>query len=836
MERLPIDEHLDRLAALLARDGVLVLVAEPGAGKTTRVPPGLVDRGVAGNGQVIVLQPRRVAARAAARRVSEERGSELGGFAGYSVRFESRLSRSTRVRFVTEGILVRELQGDPELARASIVILDEFHERSIHADLALALCAEVRRSLRPDLKLVVMSATLDAEPIAAFLGAEVVRVPGRLHPLTIEQVERVDDLPLPSRVADGVKRMLAATDGDVLAFLPGVGEIRRTEEALGGLRDVLVLPLYGDQKAEEQDRVFARAAQGPRRKVVLATNVAETSLTVPGVTAVVDSGLARVLAHDPNVGLDRLELKPISRASATQRAGRAGRVAPGRVLQLWTRADASKMRDRELPEIARVDLAPTVLELAVWGVRDPRAFAWFEKPDDAALERASELLVHLGALDPKSRAPTAIARAMAELPCPPRLARRLVASAELGAIEDGALFAALLSERDLFAARRGARHASVGPSDLFARRDALFGRGGDVDRNLVRTIERTADELARATRRLFPRSPEHAPSEEELLRTIFAGYVDRVAKRRANKADEAVMVGGRGVVLGEESVVRDHELFVVIDADLGRRGQASARVRQASAIERAWLDEVAGGALHEVRETRFDEAKGRAYAVRRVLYEDLAIEESETGAPEPAEAARRLLAFAREHPERALDLGGEVGAFLARVRSLREWLPELGLAPHDVADLIEALAPWCEDKTSVDELRRVPLLDVLRSRLSREQTRALAEQAPEALDLPSGSRRRLEYEPGKPPVLAVRLQELFGQADTPTVARGRVRVLLHLLAPNQRVVQVTQDLASFWNTTYVQVRKDLRARYPKHSWPEDPWTATPTARAKRRGT
>ncbi|MCK6447563.1 MAG: ATP-dependent helicase HrpB [Planctomycetes bacterium] len=835
VERLPIDEHLDAIRARLVRDGALVLVAEPGAGKTTRVPPALVDGGVAGSdrgaGQVVVLEPRRVAARAAARRVSEERGTELGGFAGYSVRFDSRTSRATRVRFVTEGLLVRELQHDPELARASVVVLDEFHERSIHADLALALVAEVRRSLRPDLKIVVMSATLDAEPIAAFLGAEVVRVPGRLHPLAIEQVERFDDRPLFVRVTDGVKRMLDATDGDVLAFLPGVGEIRRAEAELASLRNVLVLPLFGDQRPEEQDRIFAPS---DCRKVVLATNVAETSLTVPGVTAVVDSGVARILAHDPDVGLDRLELKPISRASATQRAGRAGRIAPGRVLQLWTRADASKMRERELPEIARVDLAPTVLELAVWGVRDPRTFGWFERPDDAALERASELLVRLGALDPGTHAPTAIGRAMAELPCAPRLARMLVAAAELGCIAEGALFAALLSERDLFASRRREKHRSVGPSDLFARRDAWLHRDGDLDRNLVRAIERSADDLARATQRLFPGSRDRDASDDELLRVVFAGFVDRVARRRATKPDEALMVGGRGLVFGPESVVRDDELFVVLDADLGRRGQANATIRQASAIRREWLVEVAGGALHESRETRFDDVKGRAYGVRRVVYEDLALEESETGAPEPAAATRALLEFAREHPERVLDLQGDGGQLLARLRSLREWLPELGLSPHDTADVLAALEPWCDGKTSVEELRRVPLGDVLRSRLTREQARSLDEHAPEALDLPSGTRRRLEYEPGKPPVLAVRLQELFGLADTPTVARGRVKVLLHLLAPNQRVVQVTQDLSSFWNTTYQQVRKDLRARYPKHSWPEDPWTATPTSRTVRR--
>ncbi len=836
MESLPIDAHLEELCATLSRDGALVLVAEPGAGKTTRLPAALLERGVAGGGQVVVLEPRRVAARAAARRVAYERDWELGGRVGYQVRFDSRVSRSTRLRFVTEGILTRELQGDPELASASIVVLDEFHERSIHADLALALLAEVRRSLRPDLRLVVMSATLAAEPIARFLGnAPIVRVPGRTFPLEIEELSIADDSPIAIRAATGVRRAIASTSGDVLAILPGVGEILRTADELASFareRDLVVLPLYGDLSAEEQDRALRSS---DRRRVILATNVAETSLTVPGVTAVVDTGLVRVLVHDPNVGLDRLELRPISRASATQRAGRAGRVGPGRVLQLWTRIDALKMPERELPEIARVDLAPTLLELAVWGVRDARSFGWFEAPDDASIERATELLIELGAIDPSTRAPTAIGRAMADLPCHPRLARMLVEAAKLGVLADGALLAALLSERDLFAARRGEAHQSVGPSDLLARRDALLERSGNFDRGLVRAIERTADQLERAAERSVRSAKRAEASDETLLRVIFAGYVDRVAKRRAPKGDEARMVGGRGLVFAQESVVRDAELFVVIDADLGRRGaDARARVRQASAIDRGWLADVAGGMLREVRETRFDELRGRAFGVKSLMYRDLAIEEGETGAPEPAEATRLLFEFARAHPERAIDLSGDVGRTIARLRSLANWMPELALPSHDELDLVGALESWSDGLSSVDELRALPLGDVVRSRLTREQARALDEFAPDALPLPSGNQRRLEYEPGKPPVLAVRLQELFGLADTPTVARGRVRVLLHLLAPNQRVVQVTQDLSSFWNTTYAQVRKDLRARYPKHSWPEDPWTAQPTSRTTRR--
>ena len=836
---LPIDDFLPEICRSVREAGVLALVAEPGAGKTTRVPPALVDSGVLGSGRLIVLQPRRVAARQAARRISAERGQAVGAFAGYRVRFESRTGRETRIEVVTEGILTRMLQSDPGLARAAGVVLDEFHERSLHADLALALLAQVRASLRPDLKLVVMSATLESEAVAEFLGAPVLRVPGRVHPLEIEYSGSDAREPTEKRVARGVRRALAREGGDVLVFLPGVGEIRRASRELEPVareRDLELLELYGDQRPEVQDRVFT---PGARRRVLLATNVAETSITVPGVDCVVDSGLARSASHDAGRGVDRLELKRISKASAAQRAGRAGRLGPGRVVRLWTEAEETGMREHELPEVRRVDLTGCVLELHVWGERDLSAFAWFEAPDRAAVVRAEELLVRLGALTPGDLAPTELGRALAGIPAHPRLARILFACFEIGALEQGALFCALLSERDVLRRSPHGRESRLptGPSDLLARRDLIDGRASslELDRGAARAVERTRAQLERIAARAFGDAPSApAPvSDDQLLHAVFTGFPDRLAVRSRAGGSEGRMVGGTGVVLAPESAVREEPLFCVLECELGRRGERSrARVRQASAVRPEWLEAVPGEALHLEEDTRLEGQ--RVVRVRRKLYEDLLLEEVELGRPDEAPATRLLLEAARREGGRALGRTPAALSLLARVRSLAAWMSELDLPPLEDADLIDLIEPWCAGKTRLAELRSIPLVDVVRSHLSREQLRALETHAPETLTMPSGTRRRLAYDPPNPPVLAVRLQELFGLRTTPTVAAGRVPVLLHLLGPNMRVVQITQDLESFWNNTYPEVRKDLRGRYPKHSWPEDPWSAKPTARTKRR--
>jgi ATP-dependent helicase HrpB len=834
---LPIDEVLPGLLAALRRGPSAVLVAPTGAGKTTRVPPALLAAGI-GGGQIVMLEPRRIAARAAARRMAQEGGWTLGEEVGYQVRFERKSGPATKILVVTEGILVQRLQSDPFLEGVGAVIFDEIHERSLATDLSLAMARRVQREVRPDLRLLAMSATVDPGPIAAFLGDEggapTLESRGRLHPVDILYIERPDDRPLPAQAAAAVRRVLGETAGDVLVFLPGVAEIQRTAEALAGLaaeRDLAVLPLYGDLPAERQDEVLRPLS---RRKVVLATNVAETSITIDGVTAVVDSGLVRRLRFDPATGLDRLELGKVSRASADQRAGRAGRQAPGVCLRLWPAYEHPALPERETPEIARVDLAGPALQLLAWGESDLGAFGWFEPPSPESLAAAVQLLRRLGAVD--DQGVTSLGTTMARLPVHPRLGRLLLAGHAAGRTREAALLAALLSERDPFP--RGARGA--GPrrssrSDLLDRLDALEGfarrdsdEGERLNAGAARFVLRARDQLADMAKRELGGGARRSEGDEPLLRALLAAYPDRVARRREPRSPRGVMMGGRGVRLAEESAVLDAELFLCVELAAG----AEALVRQASAVEPGWLP---ADRLRTAVELDFDESRERVAAWKRTRYEDLVIAEAEVPPPDAAETARVLAEAAADRLDRALALDDpEVAAFLARVRSLADWRPELTLprfTDGEIRDLLPALAAG---RKSFAELRRAPLLDALQGALSHEQREALRREAPERLEVPSGSHVRLTYEPGKPPVLAARIQELFGLAETPRVAAGRVAVLLHLLAPNGRPQQVTHDLRSFWENTYPQVRKELAGRYPKHSWPLDPWNARPERRPGRR--
>ncbi|HEX9736545.1 MAG TPA: ATP-dependent helicase HrpB [Thermoanaerobaculia bacterium] len=834
MRPLPIDDVLPEILGALATNAALVLRAPTGAGKTTRVPPALLDAGLAGGRRVVMLEPRRVAARAAARRMAEERGTPLGEDVGYQIRFERRYGKSTRVLVVTEGVLVQLLQHDPFLEDAGALVFDEFHERNLASDLSLAMARRVQRDARPDLKLVVMSATLDPAPVAAYLGGcPVVESAGRLHPVTVRYLERPDPRRPEQVVAAGVRRLLGETPGDVLVFLPGVGEIRRTANALEPLaaeRGLAVMPLYGDLPSEEQDAVLV---SGPRRKGVLATNVAETSITIDGVTGVVDSGLVRVLRFDPASGLDRLELTRASRVSAEQRAGRAGRQQPGVCLRLWTEHDDRSLPARDVPEIRRVDLAGPLLELLAWGERDVAAFEWFEAPEPAAVERALALLRVLGAVDESGL--TATGRRMASLPVHPRLARLVLAGHDAGVRGRAAMLAALVSERDLVTrSTEGPPEAAhVSSSDLLDRLHALddFVRAGygetalgPIHRGRARQVLRAGRDLERLAERALGRQDE-TEDDDGLLRALLAAYPDRLARRRENGSPRGVMVGGRGVRLADASAVRRHELFLCVDLDARRE----ALVRQASGVEREWLP---AESLKATDDVDFDGERG--VGRRRTRYLDLVLDEREI-APTPEAASRALATAAADDLDRALDLGrGEVASFLARARSLAEWMPELGLPRFTDAELATLLPVLCAGKRSFAELRRTPLVETLKGVLGYEQLAALERHAPERLEVPSGSRIRLVYEPGRPPVLAARIQELFGLRETPRVAAGRVAVMVHLLAPNGRPQQVTQDLESFWASTYPQVRKELQGRYPKHAWPADPWTATPEKRPRRR--
>ena len=806
-----------------------MLIAPTGAGKTTRVPPALRAAGIGGGRRIVMLEPRRIAARAAARRMAEENGWALGGEVGYQIRFERRAGPETRILVVTEGILVQMLQSDPFLEEAGVVVFDELHERNLQTDLSLAMARRVQREVRTDLKLVAMSATLDAGPVAAFLGdCPTIESRGRLHPIEISYLERTDERPLAARIAAGVRQALDATAGDVLVFLPGVGEIQRSAEALAGLaaeRNLAVLPLYGDLPAERQDEVLRRL---DRRKVVLATNVAETSITLDGVTAVVDSGLVRRLRFDAATGLDRLELGRISRASADQRAGRAGRQAPGICLRLWPAYEHATLAERESPEIARVDLAAPALQLLAWGERDLAAFGWFEAPAPEILAAALSLLRRLGAVD--DHGVTSLGRTLARFPVHPRLARLLIEGHRAGRAREAALLAALLSERDpLPRGERGTGPRRASRSDLLDRLDALE----TLNVGAARFVFKARDQLAEIVEREMGRAEQQRQQgENALLRALLAAYPDRVARRREPGSPRGVMVGGRGVRLAEESAVLDAELFLCVDLDAGRSGPfAEALVRKASAVEPEWL---AAERLSTTVDLELDEERERVAAWKRTRYEDLVIAETEIPAPDASETAKVLVQAAAERLDRALSLEDpDVASFLARVRSLAEWVPELGL-PRFTDDEIRALLPaLAAGRKSFAELRRAPLLDALQGMLSYAQLEAVRREAPERLEVPSGSRVKILYEPGKPPVLAARIQELFGLAETPRLAGGRVPVLLHLLAPNGRPQQVTQDLRSFWENTYPQVRKELQGRYPKHAWPADPWSAIPQRRPGR---
>jgi ATP-dependent helicase HrpB len=780
-EALPIDGQLGAVRAALAAARAAVLVAPPGSGKTTRVPPALVP-----DGPVFLLQPRRVAARSIARRIADEQGWRLGGEVGWQVRFEHRYGPDTRLLVATEGILTRRLQSDPLLSGFRTIVLDEFHERSLHADLALAFARQAFRA-RDDLRLLVMSATLDPGPVARFLGDCPV-VEGDLRPYPVET--RYEPGLRPS---DALREVLARPGGHVLCFLPGAPEIRRVQaELLGRVGDAVVRPLHGTLGAEEQDLALAPSRS---RKVILATNVAETSLTVEGVTDVVDSGLQKVLRYDAERGLDRLVLERIGADSAEQRAGRAGRTGPGRALRLWDARD--RLRARREPEIERVDLAGPALEVLAWGGQ-PASFEWFEAPPADRLQRALELLSRLGAVE--SGRLTALGEAMHRLPVHPRLACVLLSAA---GHPRAAAACAMLAE----GWRSAVGEAETTDSDVLSALD----RWSEAPPS-VKAVARELGELARVE----PRERASPPDDATLRRALLAGFPDRVARRREPGSPRLVLASGVGAVLARESGVREAELLLALEVTAGAAGAGRATaegaaageplVRVASRVEREWLSGV-------VRETchRFDEESGSVRAFARERYERIVLAENAVPS-DPAEAGR-LLAEVLE----SRGLGPSAERLGRRLRFA-------GLE----ADLHGVALAACRGRTSL------PSFDAPEQWLDPATRAAVDRLAPQRLQLPSGRTAMLDYLEDGSLAAAVKLQELFGLGETPRLGPRRVPVTFALLAPNGRPVQTTRDLGSFWRTTYLQVRKELRGRYPRHPWPEDPWSAEPTHRAKKR--
>lgn len=840
---LPIDPLLPELCARLRSAASLVLKAPPGAGKTTRVPPALLDGKVLEERELIVLEPRRIAARSAARRMAFERGEAVGQTIGYRVRFDEQITHKTRVVVMTEGILLRRLQQDPFLERVGGVVFDEFHERRLDSDLALAMCSRVQQTVRPDLKLIVMSATLDPAPIAAYLGnCPKLESPGRQYPVDIKYAGRPPKQKIGEYVAGAVLDTLPKTPGDLLVFLPGVGEIRQTQRELEqrAIRDALIMPLYGDLPAEEQDRVLAPARQ---RKIVLATNVAETSVTIEGITAVIDSGLARQMQFDPEVGLDRLELGPVSKASADQRAGRAGRTQAGMCLRLWDEVSHRHRPEYETAEVRRVDLSGPVLQLKAWGEADVRSFPWYEAPDPAALDHAEKLLERLGAL--REGHITPLGEQMVQLPVQPRLARLIVEGNKLGHSSLLCLLAAYLSERDPFfqpetrspITGRGPEAAHRSSSDvtdrLFALREFLQeGRKehfcGSVNIGAARNIAAVAQQLSRQVQESFSKFRQPATSQDEELvisRALLAAYPDRLAKRREPGSPRALMVGGRGVKLGPRSAVTSAELFLCIDID---GAGSEALVRQASAIDREWLP---SELIRTVNELFFHPTQKQVVARKRVYWDDLILEEHPAEITDTSAAGQILFEAARKNWEAFFPKDDpQIQGLLNRIRCLSQWMPDAELPAFSQEELDELLEQVCHSCRSFADLKRADWLSLILSQLNYAQQQLLAKEAPEKLQVPSGSYITLTYEPDRPPVLAVRIQEVFGMQSTPRLAGGRVPVLMHLLAPNLRPQQITDDLASFWANTYEEVRKELRRRYPKHSWPDNPLEAPPQRR------
>jgi ATP-dependent helicase HrpB len=761
-----VDAILPEILESLKRSPNLVIEAPPGAGKTTRVPPALLELV---SGEVVVLEPRRIAARLAARRVAWEIDEPVGQTVGYQVRFEEVVSQRTRLRFVTEGVLTRRLLSDPALKGVAAVVLDEFHERHLDSDLALALLKRLQRT-RPELRIVVMSATLDTGHVADYLGGcPILRSEGRLFELAIRHLP-YSPKTLEAQVADALELLIAEEpSGDVLAFLPGAAEIRRAMRESQGLArsaGLLVLPLHGDLSPAEQDRAIAPAQQ---RKVILATNVAESSVTVEGVNAVIDSGLARIATYSQWTGLPTLHVGRVSKASATQRAGRAARTGPGRVLRLYSREDYLRRPEHDEPEIVRSDLSQLLLALRAMRIGD---IEWMDAPPAAAVQSAESLLDRLGATE-------AMVHKLARYPLHPRLSRILTAAMERG--EDGCIAAALLGS--------GARAEK---NDLLAAIDS------EQDYRTLQQIE----QLRRIARPA--RQREH--NDDALLMSVLAGFPDRVARRRAG--NQVLLSAGGSAEVGGEAP--RYEFMVAVDAE-DRKDKPLPLIRMAARIEPEWLIELFPDYVREKSGVEWNRLTERVEAVSALLYDELVIQESRGALPDP-EAAAELLA------QKALEAG--IDRFVDK-EAVDEFLARVAFAGFEAPDLAQALRDLCVGLRSFTELKNaatdlVPLLE------RKVTARRLDEIAPERIRLPNGRQTKVHYEPGKPPWIASRLQDFFGMRETPRIGPERTPVVVHLLAPNQRAVQTTADLAGFWERLYPQVRRELMRRYPRHSWPERP--------------
>ena len=838
MPALPIEDVLPVIRRALNAGPNALLAAHPGAGKTTHVPLALLESPWLSGRKLLLLEPRRLAARAAAHRMADQLHEAVGETIGYRMRLDTKIGPRTRLEVVTEGVLTRLLQEDPSLDAYGMVLFDEFHERSLQADLGLALCLEAQRLFRPDLRLLVMSATLNCGPVSELMGrAPLITCEGRLFPVETRYLDQPVTGRLDLAVVQHVRRSLACDDGSLLVFLPGMADIRRVERALLDSYlgpSVQIAPLHGELPHAMQDEAIRPAAPGSR-KIVLATSIAETSLTIDGVRVVIDAGWLRIPRFDPRSGLTRLETIRVTRDSAEQRRGRAGRLEPGVCYRLWTEKEQMSLAAHRPPEILEADLAPLMLDLAQWGAQSPDEFSWLTPPPPGAVAQAKELLIQLGAFSP-SGGLTEHGRHMAELPLHPRLAHMLINAIPLRLVDQACEIAALLSERDVL----------HGPSvdqktDVRARLDVLQGEydSGNqaVNRNALERVRRTAQLWRRQLKRLSEKTTGDGQDRSHATGLLLAlAYPDRIAQRRPGETASYRLVNGQGARFRRPDPLAMEPFLVIADLDGGAQW---ADIHLAAPITYEVIESLYHDQLLNEEVVDWDERSGAVRAVCRQRLGAMILSEEAVSSPDADKIKSTLLQGIHKAGLEVLSFSRLLQQWRARVMWLRR-IDDPRSAWPDLSDevllqtLEQWLGPYVANITTLDRVKRLDLTMPLHALLSHEQRRRLDRLAPTHITVPSGSCLPIDYEQASSPVLEVRLQEMFGCKDTPCVADGTIPLTLHLLSPAKRPVQVTQDLAGFWKRAYHDIRKELRGRYPKHHWPEDPLSAAPTAKAKRR--
>ena len=823
--QLPIDQFLPQIIKQLSENQSLVLTAAPGAGKTTRLPPKLIELSTK---QILVLEPRRVAALAAAERIATENNWQLGNEVGYQVRFENCSRPETRLLFITEALLSRKLIGDPELQNVGIVVIDEFHERSLHTDLALGLIYELQQLSRSDLKIVVMSATMDAKSISHFLGeAPIIEVPGKSFPLSLHSQNESQLLitgpQFIDRISKAVKSAATNSTGDVLVFLPGVGEIEKTFRELENWcqdHNLALHSLYGNMPLSEQRLVLKK---GAHKKIILSTNVAESALTIDGVSCVVDSGLARTVSMSLATSLPKIQVTRISKAAATQRAGRAARQGPGEALRLWNKLDELSMLEFDTAEVFKSDLAESLLLLARMGIRDFENFSWFEKPPDRRLQMAQIQLRNWGALTVDNGL-TAIGKKMSELPLHPRLARLMIEAEIQKCVSFASEICAILSEKDFFKS----------PLDSYATQSDLLMRWEYLDEYRKQDRFHSHLKLAHAIAKPFgPTTDASSFQVTSLAKLLLPAYSDLLCRRRKPGEPRALKVDGSGVKLSSNSCVKNSEFFVALQIMEGVNDN-EAMVNMASEIPVELIRQYYAPELKEESEVSFDEKTQRLMKTLVIKLNKMPLENSRAVPLSEREIEKYLPEVALAQWNWLIKETEELQPWLDRFHWFQQQPLEFEVPSFSREDRLDLLREACFGCRNLQDLKNKDLVYHFENRLSSQVQQVFHEQCPDVMLVPTGNKLRLKYFPDKNPTLEVRLQEIFGWNETPKIMFGKVPITLHLLGPNFRPLQVTQDLANFWRGAYQEIRKQLRARYPKHSWPEDPLTAKPVAKGRGR--